>query len=171
VDAKQPSLRTQAVRGSIYLTLRQGTSVLLGVVGLLFMTRIVGPEGYGIYVAAFGIFQYLTLLAEGGVKMYLLRTKTDTPIEVFHLSFYWLLFASLVGTVIATATLGGRALLHSQDSMLAWTLLALCLNLPFYDGDASASDAAGACIRLSRYCHDRMHLSTLLRGGDRTCSG
>jgi O-antigen/teichoic acid export membrane protein len=131
VDAKQPSLRTQAVRGSIYLTLRQGTSVLLGVVGLLFMTRIVGPEGYGIYAAAFGIFRYLTLLAESGVKMYLLRTKTDTPIEVFHLSFYWLLFASLVGTVIATATLGGRALLHSQDSMLAWTLLALCLNLPF----------------------------------------
>jgi O-antigen/teichoic acid export membrane protein len=131
VDTKQPSLRIQAVRGSIYLTLRQGTSVLLGVVGLLFMTRIVGPEGYGIYAAAFGIYRYLTLLAESGVKMYLLRTKTDTPIEVFHQSFYWLLFASLVGTVIATATLGGRALLHSQDSMLAWTLLALCLNLPF----------------------------------------
>jgi len=68
VDAKPPSLRTQAVRGSLYLTLRQGASVLLGVIGLLFMTRIVGPEGYGLYAAAFGIFKYLTLLAESRVK-------------------------------------------------------------------------------------------------------
>ena len=45
MDANQPSLRTQAVRGSIYLTLRQAFSVVLGVVGLLLMTRIVGPEG------------------------------------------------------------------------------------------------------------------------------
>lgn len=131
MDAKQPSLRTQAVRGSIYLTLRQGTSVLLGVVGLLFMTRIVGPEGYGIYAAAFGIFKYLTLLAESGVKMYLLRAKTDTPIEVFHQAFYWLLTASLVFTLSTAALIGGGTLLRNQDYMLAWTLLALCLNLPF----------------------------------------
>jgi O-antigen/teichoic acid export membrane protein len=131
VDAKPPSLRTQAVRGSIYLTLRQGTSVLLGVVGLLFMTRIVGPEGYGIYAAAFGIFKYLTLLAEGGVKMYLLRAKSDTPIEVFHQAFYWLLMVSLAGAAVATVLLGGAALLQSHAPLLAWTLLALCLNLPF----------------------------------------
>jgi len=107
VDAKQPGLRTQAVRGSLYLTLRQGTSVLLGVVGLLFMTRIVGPEGYGIYAAAFGIFKYLTLLADGGVKMYLLRAKSDTPIEVFHQAFYWLLMVSLAGAAVATVLFGG----------------------------------------------------------------
>jgi O-antigen/teichoic acid export membrane protein len=131
VDAKQPSLRTQAVRGSIYLTLRQGTSVLLGVVGLLFMTRIVGPEGYGIYAAAFGIFKYLTLLAEGGVKMYLLRAKSDTPIEVFHQAFYWLLMVSLAGAAVATVLFGGAALFQSHDPLLAWTLLVLCVNLPF----------------------------------------
>jgi O-antigen/teichoic acid export membrane protein len=131
VDAKPPSLRTQAVRGSIYLTLRQGTSVLLGVVGLLFMTRIVGPEGYGIYAAAFGIFKYLTLLAEGGVKMYLLRAKSNTPIEVFHQAFYWLLMVSLAGAAVATVLFGGAALFQSHDPLLAWTLLALCLNLPF----------------------------------------
>jgi len=131
VDAKPPSLRTQAVRGSIYLTLRQGTSVLLGVVGLLFMTRIVGPEGYGIYAAAFGTFKYLTLLAEGGMKMYLLRAKSDTPIEVFHQAFYWLLMVSLAGAAVATVLFGGAALFQSHDPLLAWTLLALCLNLPF----------------------------------------
>ena len=131
MDAKPPSLRTQAVRGSIYLTLRQGTSVLLGVVGLLFMTRIVGPEGYGIYAAAFGTFKYLTLLAEGGMKMYLLRAKSDTPIEVFHQAFYWLLMVSLAGAAVATVLFGGAALFQSHDPLLAWTLLALCLNLPF----------------------------------------
>jgi len=131
VDAKQPSLRTQAVRGSIYLTLRQGTSVLLGVVGLLFMTRIVGPEGYGIYAAAFGIFKYLTLFAESGVKMYLLRAKSDTPTEVFHQAFYWLLMVSLAGAAVATVLFGGAALFQSHDPLLAWTLLVLCVNLPF----------------------------------------
>jgi len=131
VDANQPSLRTQAVRGSIYLTLRQAFSVVLGVVGLLLMTRIVGPEGYGLYAAAFGIFKYLTLFAESGVKMYLLRARSDTPIEIFHQAFYWLLIASLAGSGGATMLFGGAALLQSQDSTLAWTLLALCLNLPF----------------------------------------
>ena len=131
MDAKQPSLRTQAVRGSIYLTLRQGASVLLGVVGLLFMTRIVGPESYGLYAAAFGIFKYLTLFAESGVKMYLLRARSDTRIEVFHQAFYWLLMVSLASAAIATVLLGGAALLQSHEPLLAWTLLALCLNLPF----------------------------------------
>jgi O-antigen/teichoic acid export membrane protein len=131
VDANQPSLRTQAVRGSIYLTLRQAFSVVLGVVGLLLMTRIVGPEGYGLYAAAFGIFKYLTLFAESGVKMYLLRARSDTPIEVFHQAFYWLLMVSLAGAAVATVLFGGAALFQSHDPLLAWTLLALCLNLPF----------------------------------------
>lgn len=131
MSANQPSLRTQAVRGSIYLTLRQGFSVALGLIGLLFMTRIVGPESYGLYTAAFGIFKYLMLLADSGVKMYLLRTRSDTPIAVFHQAFYWLLFASLGCTAIAGVSLGSLLLLHTSDSLLLITLLALCLNFPF----------------------------------------
>ncbi|MGQ9656879.1 MAG: oligosaccharide flippase family protein [Fimbriimonadales bacterium] len=131
MSANQPSLRTQAVRGSIYLTLRQGFSVVLGLIGLLFMTRIVGPEGYGVYAAAFGIFKYLMLLSDSGVKMYLLRTRSDTPIEVFHQALCWLLFASLGCTLIAGVSLGSLLLLHASDSLLLITLLALCLNFPF----------------------------------------
>lgn len=95
------------------------------------MTRIVGPEGYGVYTAAFGIFRYLMLLADSGVKMYLLRTRADTPMEVFHQAFYWLLFASFGCTAIAGVALGSLLLLHTSDSLLLITLLALCLNFPF----------------------------------------
>ena len=104
---------------------------MLGLVGLLFMTRIVGPEGYGLYTAAFGIFRYLMLVADSGVKMYLLRLRTDTPIEVFHQAFYWLLFASLGGAAIAGGVIGSLLLLHTSDSLLLLTLLVLCLNFPF----------------------------------------
>lgn len=99
------SLRRTAVRGSFFLTLRQGTALVLGTIGLLYMTRLVGPAGYGLYIAAFGVMRYLTLIGEGGVKMYLLRAPRETPMMLFHQAFWWLLMVSVVGTPLILGAL------------------------------------------------------------------
>lgn len=94
------------------------------------MTRLVGPEGYGVYAAAYGIFSYLTILGDSGIKMYLLRVRMGTPIEVFHQAFSWLLIVSLVFTGVVCSALGVALHLSLFTPLLLWTLLALCLGVP-----------------------------------------
>ncbi len=94
------------------------------------MTRLVGPEGYGVYAAAYGIFSYLTILGESGIKMYLLRVRMETPMEVFHQAFCWLLAASLILTGLVCGALGVALHLSLFNPLLLWTLLALCLGVP-----------------------------------------
>lgn len=123
-------IRQKAVRGSIYLTIRQALSVLLGTLGLLLMTRVVGPQGYGTFAAAFGVLRYLILLGEGGVKMYLLRMRPDTPAVVFHQAFCWLAVVSAGFTGVVSVVLAIVASLNAGETLFWWVLFALCLNMP-----------------------------------------
>lgn len=101
LSSNKPSLRQQAVQGTVFLVLRQMVAFGLGVAGLFYMTRVVGAEDYGLYAAAFGVSRYLGLIGDSGVKMYLLRAPQNQSTELFHQAFWWLCFASL-GTVILT---------------------------------------------------------------------
>ncbi|GIV05858.1 MAG: hypothetical protein KatS3mg016_1433 [Fimbriimonadales bacterium] len=103
----------------------------MGVFGLLYMTRIVGPAGYGLYAAAFGVVRYLNLLSDGGVRMYLLRLPSNTPKEVFYQAFWWLLFVSIVFVLLAMAVLGGIGFLQPQMGSLIAVIAVLSGTLPF----------------------------------------
>jgi O-antigen/teichoic acid export membrane protein len=85
------SLRTKALKGGVYLTVRHGAMVVLGLLGALLLTRIVGPANYGLYNAASGVFGYLLAIGKMGVNIYLIRERRDAPRELFHLAFWWLL--------------------------------------------------------------------------------
>jgi O-antigen/teichoic acid export membrane protein len=85
------SLRTKALKGGVYLTVRHGAMVVLGLLGALLLTRIVGPANYGLYNAAYGVFGYLLAIGKMGVNIYLIRERRDAPRELFHLAFWWLL--------------------------------------------------------------------------------
>ena len=85
------SLRTKALKGGVYLTVRHGAMVVLGLLGALLLTRIVGPGNYGLYNAAYGVFGYLLAIGKMGVNIYLVRERRDAPLELFHLAFWWLL--------------------------------------------------------------------------------
>jgi len=85
------SLRTKALRGGVYLTVRHGVMVVLGLLGALLLTRIVGPANYGLFNSAAGIYGYLLAIGKMGVHIYLVRERRDAPRELFHLAFWWLL--------------------------------------------------------------------------------
>ncbi|OYT70221.1 MAG: hypothetical protein CFK49_10045 [Armatimonadetes bacterium JP3_11] len=125
-----PTMRQRAIQGTLFLTARQGLSVVMGVVGLLYMTRIVGPTGYGLYAAAFGVARYITLLSEGGVHMYLLRMPSDAPKKIFHLAFWWLLFLSITFVFLVMAILGAIGLLQPQMGNLIAVVSVLSGTLP-----------------------------------------
>lgn len=125
-----PTMRQKAIQGGLFLTIRQGLSVGLGVLGLLYMTRIVGPAAYGLYAAAFGLVRYFTLLSEGGVKMYLLRAPRDVPMALFQQAFWWLLFVSLGAAIVLPLLLlvVGRVWVRTEG--FTPVAVALSLSLP-----------------------------------------
>jgi O-antigen/teichoic acid export membrane protein len=99
------SLRTQVLRGGTYLVLRQGIGMVIGLGGVLLLTRTIGPEKYGLYTAAFGIFWYLQTICQLGIEVYLVRKEGEEDAKSYHQAFTLLLLLGLGGTVLAFLSL------------------------------------------------------------------
>jgi O-antigen/teichoic acid export membrane protein len=89
------SLRTRALRGGSYLVLRQGLGIGIGVVGVVLLTRAIGPAAYGLYAAALGIYSFLLILCQWGVNIYLVRQEVEPQLQDYHQAFSLLLLLGL----------------------------------------------------------------------------
>lgn len=87
------SLRARAIKGGSALLLRQGAGLFLGLASLLFVTRIIGPEQYGIYAIVSGLTSFTFSVAHLGIGTYLVRARNVTSAD-FDLAFS---FLTLVG--------------------------------------------------------------------------
>lgn len=67
------SLRHQVVQGGVFLAIRQGAGILVGLVGMLVLTRRIGPASYGSFAAAASVCNYLRNVAPFGIGVYLIR--------------------------------------------------------------------------------------------------
>lgn len=99
------SLRARVARGGTYLAARQGIGMLIHVVGVLLLTRAIGPAAYGLYAAALGIYTYLFELSQWGIGVYLIRREGDTPPEVYDQAFTALLLLAAGGWLLAVVAL------------------------------------------------------------------
>jgi PST family polysaccharide transporter len=124
------SLRQAVLRGGAFLIFRQAIGLALSLVGVLLVTRVIGPRQYGLYAAAAGIVTFLCAFGTWGLDVYLLR-KTEKPKETdFHQAFTLLLCISVV-------FLGGLAVLSPhiasfvKISGVARLILFLGAGIPF----------------------------------------
>ncbi|MCS6922896.1 MAG: oligosaccharide flippase family protein, partial [Fimbriimonadales bacterium] len=124
------SIRQQAVRGGVYLVVRRGVSVILGLVGVLLLTRIVGPAAYGVYSAAQGIFQYLLFVGLMSVHIYLIRAEGVAERALFDQAFWWLLLFSGGLTTLAAGAIYAVGTLWVRTENFVSVALLLCANLP-----------------------------------------
>src|SRR5829696_7620278 len=99
------NLRTRVLRGGIYLYVRQGLGVAIGVIGVILLTRTIGPEAYGLYAAALGIFLYLFYLSQWGVEVYLIRREGEPQPHEYNQAFTLLLLLGLAGAGLAITAL------------------------------------------------------------------
>lgn len=130
VNGEQVSMRQQVLKGGIYLLVRRGVSVVLGLLGLLLINRIVGPGAQGLFSAAHGIFSCLLAIGVMGTNVYLIRERQETTRELFHLAFWWLL---LSGAGLTLATIGGVWLLGQywvRTDLFTEVSVLLCLGIP-----------------------------------------
>lgn len=108
-----PGLRQLVVRGGKYLVFRQGAGVLIGLVGILLLTRVIGPSQYGVYAGALAIVVFAAGIGRLGVEVFLVRREEPPDSAVYGQAFTLLLVSGLL--------LAGISLL-SLPLLRAWTL-------------------------------------------------
>jgi O-antigen/teichoic acid export membrane protein len=94
------------LRGGAYLFVRQFLSLGLSLVGVFVITRVIGPERYGAYVAALGIYLYLQSLGQVGVDVYLVRQLGSVAEQEYHVASTFLLATALFGILLVEAATG-----------------------------------------------------------------
>lgn len=99
------TLRERVFKGGAYLVLRQGLGVGISLVGVLVLTRLIGPADYGLYAGSLGITAFLSLTARMGIDVYLVRKEVEVDETLYHQAFSFL--------VVAGSVLGGVGFLLS----------------------------------------------------------
>jgi PST family polysaccharide transporter len=92
-------LRGKVFQGGALMMIRQLVAMGLSLIGLLMITRIIGPAAYGPYVAALGIAQYAQNLGQAGIGVYLVRAAGDVDDRTYHVATT-LLLLSVIGLVV-----------------------------------------------------------------------
>jgi O-antigen/teichoic acid export membrane protein len=127
---RSESLRERVLKGGVYLTLRNGASMILGFVGSLLVTRLIGPENYGLYMAAFGVFIYLSNAISPSVAAYLVREQSPDFLKHFHLAFWWLLGLGVIAAAVASGAVIAIAQFLGQSGDFQWILVSQFVSLP-----------------------------------------
>ena len=94
------TLRRQVLRGGLVLAMRQSLGVVVGVIGVLLLTRSIGPGQYGLFAAALGLVGYLQSLSTWGVNVYLIR-REEAPSDQIYDVATTLLFLTSAGVTLA----------------------------------------------------------------------
>ncbi len=127
---RSESLRERVLKGGVYLTLRNGASMILGFVGSLLVTRLIGPENYGLYMAAFGVFSYLSNAISPSVAAYLVREQSPDFLKHFHLAFWWLLGLGVIAAAVASGAVIAITQFLGQSGDFQWILVSQLVLLP-----------------------------------------
>ncbi len=122
-------LQKLAVTGGLFLATRQLAGMGISLVGLILVTRLLGPARYGAYAVAFGITNYVFLLSQWGLNVFLVRTETVSEAD-WHQALTLLLGAGLTEALavplIAPLVETWLGIAHLSRPLMA---LAACLPL------------------------------------------
>jgi PST family polysaccharide transporter len=105
-DAEAPSLRTRVLRGGSFMVARQALGMVISLVGVILVTRLIGPAEYGRFAACIGIYSYCFILASWGIDIYLMRRpegQADRTLldQAFTLLLLFSILAGGVGLALA----------------------------------------------------------------------
>lgn len=106
VEPARQGLRGKVLKGGTLLMGRQLLSMGLSLIGLLMITRVIGPAAYGPYVAALGICQYAQNLGQAGIGVYLVRAAGEVTEQTFAVATTLLLISAIGLLIVLEASLG-----------------------------------------------------------------
>jgi len=98
-------LRDRVVKGGAYLIARQGLGLIIGLVGVMLITRAIGPGNFGLYATALGIVSYINGLMGLGVNVYLIRRENEPEAHVYQHAFTLMLITGGAGIMLGIAAM------------------------------------------------------------------
>jgi len=119
-------------RGGLLLAARQVLSIVVSVLGFLFLIRFLGPTEYGRYTAAFGINAFTAATAQLGIGVFLVRGAKDPDALTFNIASTFLFVTGVVAAIVEliVATNAGTLIgLGQAMPILAFLALGLPVNL------------------------------------------
>jgi O-antigen/teichoic acid export membrane protein len=130
-------LRSKVIKGGALMVVRQALGILLSLIGVLFITRVIGPTEYGLYGVAYGLVSFLGGLGIWGMDVYLLRKTSNPDQQDYDQAFTLLLCISSVfalSLVLGQNIIAQRVLNLPQVApllaVMGLTLPLSLLNLP-----------------------------------------
>ena len=123
------SLREKAVKGGAFLLIRQAIGIFISVLGVLLVTRIIGPRQYGLFAVGAGIITFLYTFGTWGLDVCLLRKTEDPEEKEFRQAFTLLVLIALALciSVIALRHIIAAFLKMPEEASI---LLVLALGVP-----------------------------------------
>ncbi|HSK25568.1 MAG TPA: oligosaccharide flippase family protein [Jiangellales bacterium] len=119
----------RSVRGGAFLVAREGSGLAIRMTGLLVVTRLLGPESFGLYAGAAAIVAVVAFLAQLSSETYLVRRRDEPSDRVYDEAFTLLLVSSAVAVatgLLVTTLLPGLL----ADPRMTRTLQVLLLGVP-----------------------------------------
>lgn len=126
------NLRQRAIKGGAFLLVRQTIGIVISVVGVLLVTRIIGPRQYGLFAAGAGIMTFLYMFGTWGLDVCLLRKAEDPEEKEFHQAFTLLLLISVgmtLGVIALRHAVAAFLKMPEESSLLFILALGIPLNL------------------------------------------
>jgi len=123
------SLRQKALRSGFHLTVRRIGGALLAFIGLLYLTRVVGPEAYGIFATVMAVLGYFSTIGSQGGRIYLIRHPEEANEDFSHLVHSYMLLLG-IGVGFLLSGVGWVLQAASQGYFtLGWVLTAVAPTL------------------------------------------
>ena len=97
--APPASLRGAALKGGAFLAGRHSLSLVIHLLGVMLLTRSIGPNNYGVYVGALGVQTYLYAVTQLGLVVFLVRHSEAVSDAQFDQAFTLL---GVIGVSVAT---------------------------------------------------------------------
>jgi len=120
------NLRTEVLKGGRRLFFRQLAGVGVSLIGVLVLTRQIGPSSYGVYASAFGLTFFAQTMGEWSLDIYMVRRSGGLPLFVCHQVFTLLILLAFITTaVMLSLTSTIASLVHLPDfSPVAFVMFA-----------------------------------------------
>jgi O-antigen/teichoic acid export membrane protein len=97
------SVRKQGLLAGVYLSLREGAGMVIRLLGMLALTRLLGPTQYGLYAGAGAIVATLGTLAQMGCEVHLIRREEEPDKDLYNQTFTYLLITTLIACAVGYA--------------------------------------------------------------------
>jgi len=98
-------LRDRVLKGGTYLIVRQGLGLIIGLAGVMLITRAIGPGNFGLYATALGVVSYINGLMGLGVNVYLIRRDNNPSANIYRQALALMLITGVSGMMLGIAAM------------------------------------------------------------------